>query len=86
MKQILFQLLVLVLVLLTNSSLSAYSQSKSNRLSNRTVADTNLILPPSWAFGVLWGGYTNQQETIDRIGQIRKHNYPIDAYWINSWF
>ncbi len=86
MKQILFQLLVLVLVLLTNSSLSAYSQSKSNRLSNRTVADTNLILPPSWAFGVLWGGYTNQQETIDRIGQIRKHNYPIDAYWIDSWF
>lgn len=76
---------VLALVLLT-ISLPAYSQSKSNRLSNRTVADTNLILPPSWSFGVLWGGYTNQQETIDRIGQITKHNYPIDAYWIDSWF
>jgi len=86
MKQMLFQLLVLVLVLLTISSLSVYSQPKSNRISERTVADTNLILPPSWAFGILWGGYTNQQETIDRIGQIGKHNYPIDAYWIDSWF
>jgi alpha-glucosidase (family GH31 glycosyl hydrolase) len=34
----------------------------------------------------LYGGYTNQQETIDRIEEIKKHNYPIDAYWIDSWF
>ena len=51
-----------------------------------TVADTNLVLPPSWAFGVLYGGYTNQQETIERVKEIKKHDYPIDAYWIDSWF
>ena len=34
---------------------------------NRTVADTNIILPPAWAFGILYGGYTNQQETIERV-------------------
>ena len=76
---------ILVVMLLT-TSFSVYSQSNSNKLSTRTVADTNIILPPSWAFGVLWGGYTNQQETIDRIEQIKKHQYPIDAYWIDSWF
>lgn len=52
----------------------------------RSVMDSTIVLPPSWAFGVLYGGYTNQQGTIDRIKEIKKHNYPIDAYWIDSWF
>lgn len=73
-----------IAVLLFNSSINAQT---NNQLKNRrTVADTNLILPPAWAFGILYGGYTDQQETIDRIEQIKKHNYPIDAYWIDSWF
>ncbi len=50
------------------------------------VADTNVVMPPAWAFGVLYGGYTNQQGTIDRVKEIMAHNYPIDAYWIDSWF
>lgn len=48
--------------------------------------DTNLIIPPAWAFGVLYGGYTDQEKTIKRIGEIQNHDYPIDAYWIDSWF
>jgi alpha-glucosidase (family GH31 glycosyl hydrolase) len=48
--------------------------------------DTNLILPPAWAFGVLYGGYTDQEGTIQRIKEIKAHDYPIDAYWIDSWF
>lgn len=48
--------------------------------------DTNVILPPAWAFGMLYGGYTDQQGTIDRIREIQEHDYPIDAYWIDSWF
>ena len=47
-------------------------------------ADTNVVLPPSWAFGVLYGSYTNQQETVDRVDEIIAHDYPIDAYWIDS--
>jgi len=76
---------ILVFVLLTIGR-SVTAQPGNNQLSKRTVADTNLILPPSWAFGVLYGGYTNQQETIDVIQKIKRHNYPIDAYWIDSWF
>lgn len=49
-------------------------------------ADTNVILPPAWAFGMLYGGYTNQEQTIARIDKIIAHDYPIDAYWIDSWF
>lgn len=50
------------------------------------IRDTNVVLPPAWAFGVLYGGYTNQHETIKTIEEIQKHDYPIDAYWIDSWF
>lgn len=49
-------------------------------------ADTNIVLPPAWAFGVLYGGYTNQKGTIETVNAIKKHDYPIDAYWIDSWF
>ena len=48
--------------------------------------DTTVVIPPAWAFGVLYGGYTNQTETIKRIDEIISHDYPIDAYWIDSWF
>ncbi|HMT74377.1 MAG TPA: glycoside hydrolase family 31 protein [Chitinophagaceae bacterium] len=75
--------LALLFVLFTGTT-KLEAQTKT-RL-NRTVADTNVILPPAWAFGILYGGYTNQQETIERIEQIKKHDYPIDAYWIDSWF
>ena len=49
-------------------------------------ADTNVIIPPAWAFGMLYGGYTDQEGTIERIKAIQAHDYPIDAYWIDSWF
>lgn len=63
------------------------AQKKANPASIHPLpADSNIVLPPSWAFGVLYGGYTNQQQTIDRVRQIREHQYPIDAYWIDSWF
>ncbi len=53
---------------------------------HETPKDSNIILPPAWAFGVLYGGYTNQVQTIQRVKEIKKHGYPIDAYWIDSWF
>ena len=62
------------------------TRSQQNQYHPVKVADTNLILPPAWAFGVLYGGYTNQQETIKRVDSIIAHHYPIDAYWIDSWF
>ncbi|MFT3846557.1 MAG: glycoside hydrolase family 31 protein [Lacibacter sp.] len=74
---------ILFLVLFTAPG-KIFAQPK-NQL-NRNVADTNLVLPPAWAFGILYGGYTNQQETIKTIEEIQKHNYPIDAFWIDSWF
>ncbi|MBN2820834.1 MAG: hypothetical protein JXP36_17805, partial [Bacteroidales bacterium] len=49
------------------------------------VADTNLVLPPAWAFGIVYGAYTNQQQSIELIDEIIEHDYPIDAFWIDSW-
>lgn len=75
-----------LLFVILAAGIAANAQTINSKLSRRTVADSNLILPPSWVFGVLYGGYTNQQETIDVIEQIKNHHYPIDAYWIDSWF
>ncbi len=48
--------------------------------------DADIILPPHWAFGVLYGGYTDQEGSLNRVRDIISHDYPIDAYWIDSWF
>lgn len=51
------------------------------------IGDTvDVVLPPAWAFGVLYGGYTDQRETLDRIDSIIAADLPIDGYWIDSWF
>jgi alpha-glucosidase (family GH31 glycosyl hydrolase) len=48
--------------------------------------DDHVVLPPAWAFGVLYGAYTNQAESETLIRDIIAHDYPIDAFWIDSWF
>lgn len=50
------------------------------------VADTNVVLPPAWAFGIVYGAYTNQAQSVALIDKIIEHDYPIDAFWIDSWF
>ncbi|MFQ3609848.1 MAG: TIM-barrel domain-containing protein [Chloroherpetonaceae bacterium] len=52
----------------------------------QTGFDSSLVLPPHWAFGVLYGGYTNQQESESTVQRLIDEGYPIDAYWIDSWF
>jgi len=46
-----------------------------------TTIDTNVILPPSSAFGIIYRADTNQQQTIELIDQMIEHDYPIDACW-----
>ena len=45
-----------------------------------------IVLPPAWAFGVIYGGYTNQEETMETVRKLVEEDYPVDAYWIDSWF
>lgn len=45
-----------------------------------------IILPPAWAFGVLYGGYSNEKQTLDVIDTLIEGDFPIDAYWIDSYF
>jgi hypothetical protein len=53
---------------------------------NPRELNSEVILPPQWAFGILYGGYTTQEETMAVIEKLINNNYPIDAYWIDSWF
>lgn len=48
--------------------------------------DYNVVLPPSWAFGVIYGGYTDQKSTVEKVKRLINEDYPIDAYWIDSCF
>lgn len=64
----------------------ANAKTAVTQINNVAKIDTNIVLPPAWAFGVHYGGYTNQQQTIDRVDNIIKHDYPISSYWIDSWF
>lgn len=75
------RLLTILALFMCLFSINSYGQINSH-----AVADTNVILPPAWAFGLLYGGYTHQQQTVETITEIIKHDYPIDAYWIDSWF
>lgn len=82
-----FLIFIIFLISSLTYSCSVKSIKNQNQIfSSRIVADSNVILPPAWAFGVLYGGYTNQEQTIERIKEIQNHDYPIDAYWIDSWF
>ena len=76
---------ILFTILIINFAFSHYTFGIKTIIPSHQV-DTNVILPPAWAFGILYGGYTNQEQTIQRIDEIQHHNYPIDAYWIDSWF
>lgn len=76
-------LLLSAVLLLTFFQTSLFANPIKN---SDFVADSVVRLPPSWAFGVLYGGYTNQNQTLQRIDQIVERDYPIDAYWIDSWF
>lgn len=85
-----YRLLVFTITMLVTES-QIFPQ-QLNKLSNKyvhpktSVADTNIVIPPAWTFGILYGGYTDQQQSIERVKEIIAQNYPIDAYWIDSWF
>lgn len=77
--------IILTLCLIT---LGQWSNAQTTQFHHPVTeqADTNIVLPPAWSFGVLYGGYTNQENTIARVKEIINHDYPIDGYWIDSWF
>jgi len=43
----------------------------------------NPVLPPQWAFGVLYGSYHDQAQVLSDMKQLRE-NYSGDLYWIDS--
>lgn len=85
MKKI-FLIFLIGFSIIINAQSKQASLFKDRTLKIEAYGNSKIILPPAWAFGVLYGGYTNQEETIETIKKIQKHNYPIDAYWIDSWF
>lgn len=48
-------------------------------------ADTNVVIPPAWAFGILYGSYANQEQSVELVNQLIQHDYPVDAFWTDSW-
>ncbi len=48
--------------------------------------DENVVLPPAWAFGMIYGKYAKQDEVLQTVERLIEEDYPIDAFWIDSWF
>jgi alpha-glucosidase (family GH31 glycosyl hydrolase) len=44
------------------------------------------MLPPSWAFGVIYGSYQNQENSTRIVNRLIEDNYTIDGFWTDSWF
>ena len=78
--------LTIIFLIGLSISCSVPDNNTSRHRSIKEIADTNVVLPPAWAFGIAYGAYTNQQQSIELIDEIIKHDYPIDAFWIDSWF
>lgn len=68
-----------------STSLLSSNPENYKQVLNQPI-DTIVRIPPAWAFGVLYGGYTDQKQSLQTIEEIMAHEYPIDAYWIDSWF
>lgn len=48
--------------------------------------DLDVRLPPVWAFGVLYGGYTDQARSAARVDSLLARGFPVGGYWVDSWF
>lgn len=86
MKKSIHIILIATLLLFISQCTKEKQPIKALSSEDYPMLDERVTIPPAWAFGVLYGGYTNQQQTQDRIARIIEADYPIDAYWIDSWF
>lgn len=86
MKQIFTKLLFLTIIpILLISCQKDFKKNSQLSKINLKIADSSVVLPPSWAFGYIYGTYTNQEQSVNLINNIIGHDYPIDAFWIDSW-
>ena len=48
------------------------------------TAEVHPLLPPKWAFGVLFGTYHNQAGVLNDMAQLRRDGYCGDLIWVDS--
>lgn len=68
------------------SGLGPVETSRSETRQPQAGLDENVILPPAWAFGVIYGKYARQDDVLHIVDRLIDGGYPIDAFWIDSWF
>ncbi|WP_166961558.1 glycoside hydrolase family 31 protein [Yeosuana marina] len=85
MKHIYTKLVLVIILAFMASCKNEVKNAIPSTNLNIKIADSSVILPPSWAFGYIYGAYTNQGQSVALINNIIEHDYPIDAFWIDSW-
>lgn len=63
---------------------SAATPAPSQTLTGRI--DPDVILPPAWAFGVLYGSYCDQKTLLENFHALQAADFPVDAIWVDSTF
>jgi alpha-D-xyloside xylohydrolase len=57
--------------------------SAASSISRASVSANNPVLPPKWAFGVLYACYWDQEKVLDAAKRLRR-DYCGDLLWIDS--
>lgn len=72
------------LVMFAFSSVATGQSAIRPRAGNeQRSTDKNPVLPPKWAFGVLFGSYSDQNQLLDAMQKLR-NGYCGDLLWVDS--
>ncbi len=84
MVRLRFNIVVLLLFLSTTLT-QAFSVEQSTQMPSASQQTSNghPILPPKWAFGVLFGSYYDQKKVLDAMSKLR-NGYCGDLLWVDS--
>ena len=77
------QLIIVSALLLGLSVIIALDGASHSDTLFSTTANGNPILPPKWAFGILFGSYYDQNLILDAMNKLR-NGYCGDLLWVDS--
>jgi alpha-glucosidase (family GH31 glycosyl hydrolase) len=68
----------------TDGGLTHTASVQLNVNSGNPTPNGNPVLPPKWAFGILWGSYHTQTGVLSDMNMLRNGHYGGDLYWVDS--
>lgn len=58
----------------------------ANGILPKAPENFDVILPPAWAFGILYGNWNGQQHATELVHRLVDDGFPIDGFWTDAHF